>query len=113
MKKMKVSLSPTTARALAQAIRDAHRKAAQHEDDAGVDEEEDEGDEDEGVDEDDDEGDEDEGSDEEDEDSDEDDEEDEEDEEDGTRSRGRSFDRSTAPPRLDLTALWPTSTTSS
>ena len=30
-----------------------------------------------------------------------------------TRSRGRSFDRSTAPPRLDLTALWPTSTTSS
>ena len=32
---------------------------------------------------------------------------------DGTRSRGRSFDRSTAPPRLDLTALWPTSTTSS
>ena len=31
----------------------------------------------------------------------------------GTRSRGRSFDRSTAPPRADLTALWTTSTTSS
>ena len=30
-----------------------------------------------------------------------------------TRSRGRSFDRSTAPPRAGRTALWVTSTTSS